>query len=191
MEQWKDIKGWVGYYQVSDLGRVRSIDRVVIHKNRGHKQFKRGKLLKSVKTKKGYLSVDLVKQGLRKSVVVHRLVALTFIDNKHKKPQVNHKDGNKLNNHLSNLEWVTNKENIQHAFKLGLKESPMKGKYGKDHNRSVSIIQKSKQGEFIKEFASISDAYRETHINLGNIQSACCGRVKTAGGYKWEYKENN
>ena len=189
MEIWKDIKKWEGYYQVSNFGNVKSLDRIVIHKNRLHKQRKKGKILKPSINHKGYLTVDLRKQGLRKQFFVHRLVGMMFIDNLNNKPQINHKDGNKLNNNVNNLEWVTNKENIKHAFDVGLRKPPMKGKFGKNHNRSKSIIQKDKNDNFIKEFESISEAHNKTKINLGNIHSACCGRYKSAGGYKWEYKE--
>lgn len=103
-EIWKDIKEYEGIYQVSNLGRVKSL-----------KHSKEGKLLKGRVTGKGYLSVALFRNSVRKSNSIHRLVAEAFIPNPENKPEVNHIDENKLNNDVSNLEWVTSKENSNHG----------------------------------------------------------------------------
>ena len=119
MEIWKDIKGYEGYYQVSNLGRVKSLDRVATYSDKKVHHLK-GRVLKPMVTKHGYEIVDLRKDRKRKTSKVHRLVAIAFLDNPKNKPQVNHIDGVKLNNNLNNLEWVTNAENIRHAYKKGL-----------------------------------------------------------------------
>jgi hypothetical protein len=107
-EQWKAVAECNGEYQVSNLGRVKSL--------------KHGKerILKPRRTSTGYLQTELFIKGNRKIWALHRLVALAFIDNPENKPQVNHIDGNKLNNHIDNLEWATAKENMQHAWDTGL-----------------------------------------------------------------------
>lgn len=104
IEEWKDIEGYEGLYQVSNLGRVYT--------------FKRNKLMTPVKSRKGYLMVKLRVNNCAKSLAVHRLVAQAFIQNPENKPQVNHIDEDKTNNMVSNLEWVTNKENCNHGTKI-------------------------------------------------------------------------
>lgn len=114
MEEWKDIAGFEGMYQVSNVGQVRSLDRV---DNRGYKQ--KGRTVKP-STSKGYQNAHLCKLSKYTTISIHRLVALAFISNPDNRPQVNHIDGNKQNNHISNLEWATAKENINHAWDNGL-----------------------------------------------------------------------
>lgn len=105
-EMWKSIKNYEGYYEISNLGQVRSI--------------KRNLILKSAVDTHGYLHVVLYKNNTKKDVRIHRLVAETFIENQNNLAQVNHIDGNKLNNRVDNLEWCTNLENHNHAVKIGL-----------------------------------------------------------------------
>lgn len=112
-EIWKDIEGYEGLYQVSNLGRVKSLDRIDC---RG--QHREPKFMKARPTKQGYLRVGLWKNGKVKTVSIHRLVAEAFIS---KNFTVNHKDGNKSNNTVDNLEWMTQKENNIHAYETGLK----------------------------------------------------------------------
>jgi hypothetical protein len=107
IEVWKDINGYEGLYQVSNLGKVKSAFT--------------NSVLNGSKTKKGYLAIALYKNKIRKTFAAHRLVAQTFIENPNNKSEVNHKDGNKLNNAAYNLEWCTGSENVRHAFKIGLR----------------------------------------------------------------------
>ena len=111
IEIWKDIIGYEGIYQVSNLGNVKSFHNSKINN---------GFVLKPSKSKKGYLIVYLSKNSIMKSIKIHRLVAIAFIENKSNKPQVNHINGNKTDNNVNNLEWVTNSENMLHAYSNGL-----------------------------------------------------------------------
>ena len=128
-EEWEIIPDWEDYHE-SSYGRTKS--------------FHNGKsrIIKPSTDKKGYLRVNLCKGGKKKLFQVHRLVALCFIPNPDSKPQINHRDGNKLNNHVSNLEWCTSSENIQHAFDTGLKKS------GEDHGQAKLT---NEQARYIKE----------------------------------------
>lgn len=120
MEIWKDVKGYEGIYEVSNLGNVKSKDRLIVtSKNIVAKINQR--ILKKKVTKKGYERLTLSVSGKHKDVGVHRLVAQAFIQNPENKKEVNHIDGNKQNNQISNLEWCTRNENEKHAFKIGLK----------------------------------------------------------------------
>lgn len=197
-EIWKDIKGYEGLYQVSNLGRVYNI--------------KRNKYKKPSKDKDGYLYVGISKQGKSKNYKVHRLVAEAFISNLENKPQVNHIDGNKLNNVVKNLEWVTSKENIIHAHKIGLSYNA-KGKehfnYGKhltketkekmSKKRKGELNSNSKQvrcintGEIFKYIRKASEYYSVAAESIGRC---CSGKSKSAGKHPvtgekliWEYVE--
>ncbi|MBO5138700.1 MAG: HNH endonuclease [Bacilli bacterium] len=178
MEDWKDIKGYEGYYQISSLGRVKSLTRVVVCKNK-HKFTCREKILK-LNTRNGYYVVNFQKEGLKRSFQIHRLVAIHFINNPQNKPQVNHIDGNKKNNNVNNLEWVTIKENINHAFNIGLSS--------KIRHNNKPVLQFDKNMNFIKEYVSACSAENETNINHSNISRCCRGIYKQTGGYIWKYK---
>lgn len=119
-EIWKDIPGYEGMYQASDCGRIRGLDRIVKSSGPSGIRTAKGSIMTNRTTSWGYLSTTLTKEGKGKNIQVHRLVALTFIENPENKSLVNHKDGNKINNLKSNLEWATYSENTKHAFKIGL-----------------------------------------------------------------------
>ena len=120
MDNWKDVVGYEGLYKVSDTGKVRSLERYRDNKN-GNQVLIKGRLLKQAENL-GYKYVSLSKNGEQKSFRVHRLVAIAFLENKLNKPNVNHKDCNKSNNNVNNLEWCTQKENVWHAFRNGKME---------------------------------------------------------------------
>lgn len=122
MEKWKPVVGYEGLYEVSSNGSVKSIDRVLIDRIGREKLFK-GRILSTHLDRYGYPICKLWRDGKGKNYTVHRLVALSFLGNENNKPQVNHIDGNKINNSIDNLEWVTNSENDIHAYDLGLRST--------------------------------------------------------------------
>ena len=120
-EEWQPVQGWEGLYEVSSLGRVRSLPRSVARRD-GTMQSFRGKLMSAFPNGKGYLVVRLsdTPNGRRSIVRVHRLVSMAFIPNRSNLPEINHRDGNKKNNALANLEWCSTKDNAIHAVATGL-----------------------------------------------------------------------
>lgn len=118
MEFWKDIQGFEGIYQVSNLGRVRSLDRFISCDNK--MWLKKGKIMSQHTHSIGYKRISLHKNSVKHKLLVHRIVATAFISNPDNKPDINHIDGNPQNNYVGNLEWITESENTQHAYNLGL-----------------------------------------------------------------------
>jgi hypothetical protein len=142
MEIWKDIAGYEGIYQISNKGTVRSIDReALILKGDGsnYKCFYKGKVIKPRIGERGYLFVSL-STGIKKSYKIHRLVAEQFVEKIPNKNIINHIDGNKLNNHASNLEWCTTSENIKHSFSIGLQISQKGSKHGISKLKESDVI---------------------------------------------------
>jgi hypothetical protein len=185
-EIWKDINGYEGYYQVSSLGNVRSLDRKRRVRN-GKYVLCKGKKLKNSKGTH-YYRVRLSIEGKSKGFNIHRLVAKAFIHNPHNKKEVNHIDGNKLNNNLENLEWVTKSENEKHKYSVLGYKSPMNGKFGRNNPKTRKVIQYDKLGNLINIFYGLRSAFNKTNINMGDISMCCNNKLKTAGGYIWKYK---
>ena len=124
-EEWRDIPDYEGWYQVSNLGNVRSLDREIIYSN-GKVYKQKGRKLKSTLKKTGYYYVSLSKNNTKPKFDVHRLVAITFLENINNYNCINHIDGDKCNNNVSNLEWCSYSYNAKHALEIGLNET-MKG----------------------------------------------------------------
>lgn len=139
-EIWKDIKGFENLYQVSNLGRVRSVDRIVTRKN-GRKQLYKSQLIKGCDNGRGYLNVFLRKNNQRYVIYIHRLVAETFIGETEGK-DINHKDFNRKNNCLSNLEIITRVENIRYSVKFGKYQKVYKDRYKKTKEKYENIFKK-------------------------------------------------
>ena len=171
IEVWKDIKNYKNTYQVSNLGNIKSLNR--LHGTSG-KIIKKEKILKPTKNKNGYYSVKL--RG--KPFKVHRLVLETFNSIDDNKLEINHIDSNKANNKLENLEWVTHKQNMEHASINKLFKDRRKG-----------VLQYDIFGNFIKEWSSIKEAGETLHISCGNISNCCRGKYKQTKNYIWKYKK--
>lgn len=172
------IKGFPNY-EIDETGNIYSLERVVTGgKNKCLRRLKE-KLLKPSIDRYGYKKIVLCKNGKSYYFTVHRLVAINFIsDPEAERNTVNHKDGNKLNNHFSNLEWLTNKENLQHAWKTGLKK-PTKGKVGELNEKSKLT---NEQAELIRN-SSLS--YRKLSAMFG-VHHSIIGRIKKGISYKSE-----
>ena len=181
-ERWKDIPGYSGLYAVSTKGRIWRYKRKVTGKC-GHYRTLAPKFLTLNDNGRGYLQVNLHKNKRRKMHYVHRLVALTFIKNK-KGKFVNHKDFNRSNNHVNNLEWVTIKQNH--------KWSANKGRYDNARTKQKDICKKIFSKKIIcietkKVYSSGKAAGLFYDIHPKCITDAALGRQKTAGGYHWKY----
>lgn len=179
-EIWKDIEGYEGLYQVSNLGRVKSCQKVV--RSKGGFRRLQSKILSPQTNKKRnfYFFVRLQKNGKAKPFFVHRLVACAFIQNPKNLPQVNHKDGNKRNNLVENLEWCTASGNIQHAYSNGLITTQI------THYRGV-LAYRLNDKTFVGEYKSLHEAAKMLGLNVGHICSVLHGRCEHTQGYYFKY----
>lgn len=171
LELYKGIPNYEEIYQVSNLGKVRNITT--------------GKILKPFLNKYGYLQVTLCKNGKTKLFRVHRLVAECFIENPFKKEQVNHINGNKIDNRIDNLEWCTGSENVKHSYKNKLQVA----KRGKNNKLSKRVIQYDLEGNLIKEWDSVGEVFRELNIKKQYISACCLRKIKHTRGYIFRYEE--
>lgn len=172
MEIWKDIKGYEGLYQVSNIGRVKSLPRT--SRNKYNTYQIGGRVLKSIVDRTGYLHVVLQFNGNKRFSLIHRLVAETFLLPEVGKTEVNHKDENKTNNCVDNLEWCSRTYNMNYGSRPNV--------------HAKRVMQFTKDNKYITSFTSAKEAERKTGVNHGNICSCCRGNTKYAGGYKWTYK---
>ena len=173
IEEWKDIKDYEGKFQVSSYGNVRNIN-----------YYGTGiiKIVNQRPNENGYMVVSLSKNKKTKPCKVHRLVAETFLPNPENLPEVNHKDENKTNNRVENLEWKTHRGNCNHGTRNErIFEKTTNGKCSK------KVLQFSKSGEFIREWPSVMECSRNGY-DFRNVSACCNGKRKTAYGFRWEYE---
>ena len=161
-EIWKDVEDFEGLYQVSNLGRIKSVFR----------EGTKGGIIKQFSAK-GYMKVNLHKNGEEHFIYTHRIVAIAFVPNPNKKPQVNHINGNKHDNRAINLEWNTSAENLEHSIENGL--------------RSLRKVGQFKNGELVAIYRSCNYAAQKTHIQYATIYRCLNGIFKQAGGFEWRY----
>lgn len=170
-EIWKDIPGYEGKYQVSNIGRVRSLDYINTGKTKvmvPHLHY-------------GYYQILLFKGGKMKCIRVHQLVARAFIPNPENKPCIDHINAIKTDNRVENLRWCTYKENSNNPI--------TKPKLGKCFCKPV--IQMDKNGTFIREWPSATAAAAALNIKRGPISACCLGKSKISYGYLWKFKHSN
>ena len=188
-EIWKDIEGYEGLYKVSNMGNVKSLN---------YRRTGKEGILKALKNRGGYLYVNLYKDGICKRCTIHRLVAIAFISNPDNLPEVNHKDENKSNNVISNLEWCSSSYNLSYndrAKKVGKKVAEkLRGrKQSEEHikkraeKRSKPVIAIAKRTGLIVEFASAHEAEIETGIAHSSIIKCCKCKLNSCGGFYWMY----
>ena len=166
-EIWCPIKGYEGLYEVSDKGMVKSIG------------YGKERILSPGKLQNGYLRVNLCKNGEKKNLLVHRLVAQAFIPNPDNLPQVNHRDEDKTNNSVQNLEWCDRKYNNNYGNRNQMVSMKL----------SKPVLQYTKSGEFVKEWKSATYVQRTIGYFQNYISYCCNGKYKSAYGYIWKYKD--
>lgn len=174
-EIWKDIKNYEGFYQVSNLGRVKRVE---------HKRYDRNQILKerivkiTIPKNDDYPYLSLCKNGIYTRKNIHRLLAMAFIPNPNNYPAINHIDGNKKNNDLSNLEWCSYSHNNSEAYRIGLNKGTSK-----------RVCQYDRQGKLLKVWESTRKAEKELKISNSKISKVCLGKGKTAGNFIWRYED--
>ena len=175
MEEWRDVKGYKGYYQVSNMGSVKSLERTV-RNGRGYRIVPE-RILKTGKNNHGYLQVHLYKEGKRKLCCVHRLVATAFCENLEGYKEINHIDENKLNNRADNLEFCSRSYNCTYN---GLAK-----RTGKKLSKPVYSI--DKESGLIMFWESAREAGKVLGIDSSHITRCCKGKIKSIGGFYWHY----
>ncbi len=184
-EEWRNVVGYEGLYMVSSFGRVASL--FCPYKNGNKTFYKKQKILKPNLRKKGYLAVTLSNcNEIARSYLIHRLVAIAFIDNSKNLPFINHKDENPQNNHVGNLEWCTNSYNCNYGgHNKRMAETLRKTAYQKR-----KVVQLTIDMQYIEEYDSLLNASITTNTHRSCISNCCLGKNKTGGGYKWMYIED-
>ena len=175
-ENWKDVLGYEGLYQASNLGRIRSLNY-----NREGKI----KILKPVKAKNGYLRVNLYKDGKLKHYSVHRLVWEAFNGKIPEGYEINHINEIKTDNRLENLNLMTPKQNVN----WGTRNQRVGEKQRNDSNRSKPVLQFTLEWKFVREWPSTKECGRNG-FNQGHVAECCRGELKTYKGYKWMYADD-
>ena len=179
-EVWRDIEGYEGLYQVSNQGRVKSLERTYIDKI-GRERYVKERILKPGMSRCGYLLVVLCAGGKPKTLNVHRLVCGAFHENPENKPEVNHINEDKTDNRACNLEWSTAKENCNH----GTRNERMAKGVAKALSKPVG--QYTRDGELVKIWPSAIEVQRQAGFSQGNVSKVANGKRKQAYGFIWKY----
>ena len=188
-EIWKDIEGFEGLYQISNLGRVKSLERKV--KFGSQTRIIKSNIRKLKSKKSGYLFIQFRKNGKEVDFHVHRLVAMAFCDGYFNGADVIHKDGNKKNNIYTNLEWCTRSQNQIHAYRILKRSCYARGKFGKLSNRSIPVLQLTLKGDLVKAWDSITLAEKGTGIPFHSISKCAHGLIPQSHGFIWKLKNTH
>lgn len=167
---WKDIKGFEGYYQISDQGQVKSLERQITD-SVGHIYIVRERIIKPWKAGRGYFAVTLSKNGKTKASYVHLLVAMAFISNPNNFPTINHINGNKLDNSVGNLEWVSYSYNNQHAYDIGLH------KKGEEQYRAKLTEENVREIKRLGKYATYQQIGDKYHVSQATIRDVLIGKT--------------
>lgn len=198
MEEWRDIEGYEGLYQISSEGRVKSLKRIARNNHTVDSKIRKPKI-----DKDGYCCVSLWIDGVSKEYFIHRLVAQAFVPNPENKPCIDHINTDRTDNRVENLRWCTHKENTNNPIS---REKFLHNRYKVEGERRISIYKPTKEaiakmaekhkkpvgmykdGNLIKRFDSAADAEREdNNLKFMSISAACNGRLKTYRGYEWKF----
>ena len=180
-EIWKNIEGYENLYQISSIGRVRSLDRFD-----SIGRFIKGKILKPRIDKDGYHCIFLSKNGTQKPFKIHRLVAQAFIPNPDNKPCIDHVKCVRSDNRLENLRWATHKENTHTPLSI-VKYKPPKNKNGCENSNAKQVLQLTKEGCLIQKWGCMKEAADALNIDYIKISKCCRGIQKQTNGSRWEY----
>lgn len=184
-EIWKPIENYIGEYEISNLGRVRSLSRTIIYKDGREKNIEE-KILKPYKNNQGYLYVNLSKNSIIERCYIHRLVGFAFVDGWFEGASIDHIDTNPLNNCAWNLKWVTHTENMNNPL---TKKHLSECRIGENNHNSIKVAQLSLDGELIKIWDSMGMAENEGYNSVGI--SKCCRNIKkTSKGFRWMLYED-
>lgn len=182
-EIWKNIPNYEGLYQASNLGRIKSLERLVNYKIDGFYRKVSCRIL-SQSNIRGWLHCSISANGGNRSIHVARLIALSFIPNPENKPTVNHKNRIKNDNRIENLEWATAKEQTKNIFDVGGRKTQS----GENHWKSMRVYQYNVNGELVSEHETATSAAKKFNSKASTICDCCNGRWKSAHGYIWSYK---
>lgn len=177
-EIWKDVKDFEKLYQVSNFGNIRSLNKL---DTLGRKVT--GKLMKPIRRKDGYFDITLRKNNIQKHYLLHRLIAITFIENKNNYKEINHKDENKTNNNINNLEWCNRSYNINYGKANDKRRNKLI-----NNKRSKKVLQFNLNNELINTFNSLNEVKRQLNYSISGISQCCNGERKTSHNYIWRYE---
>lgn len=181
IELFVPLKGYEGLYEVSSLGRIKSLPK---QRGTNYKCYIPERIMSSKDNGNGYHQIALSKNSRKTTLYVHILVASHFVDNPDNLPEVNHDNGDKSCNESWNLKWCTRKANEEHAWKTGLKSMR-----GDNHHSSKRVLQMDFEGNVIKEWTNGHEVMNVLGYAHGHIGKCCRGLAKTAYGFRWQYKK--